>query len=378
MKFRNKVFIFFAICLLVITGCSAQNGNTGSSSTGEISEETVSNSSVEKSENDSKEVSEITPEKVSETDSKEVSADDKNLSSLNIVALKGPTGMGLAPLADKTGKSEKPAYSFSFLGAPDEVSPLLIKGDADIAAIPANLAAVLNKKTDGDIKILAINTLGVLSIVERGDSVKSIPDLSGKTIYASGKGATPEYILNYLLEKYGISEDDVTIEWKSEHSECLSALTETDDAVAMLPQPFITAAQNKIKDLNIALDLTDEWDNIQLLESDNNRSALITGVVVARKEVIEKHPEEINKFMEEYKQSVEFANNNIDETSNMIGELEIFDSNIAKAALPKCHIVYIDGEEMINKLMGFYQVLFDQNPSSIGGEMPTSDLFYLK
>ena len=165
---------------------------------------------------------------------------------VNVTALKGPTAMGMVKLMDEaeSGAVDGNAYTFDIAAAVDEVTPKIVKGETDIAAVPANLASVLYNNTQGEVQVLAVNTLGVLYIVESGDSVNSVEDLRGKTIYASGKGATPEYALNYILSENGIDpEKDVTIEWKSEHAECLAALLAEDNAIAMLPQPFVTTAQ---------------------------------------------------------------------------------------------------------------------------------------
>ena len=198
--------------------------------------------------------------------------------SYSIAALKGPTAMGLVKLMkdSESGETTGNEYTFTLAGSADEVTPALLKGELDMACVPANLAAVLYNKTEGEIEVLAVNTLGVLYIVENGESVHSMADLKGKTIVAAGKGSTPEYALRYLLTENGIDPDnDVTIDWKSEHSECVAALASGQASVALLPQPFVTVAQSKLEGLRMALDLTEEWDKL------DNGSALITGVIVA-------------------------------------------------------------------------------------------------
>ena len=286
-----------------------------------------------------------------------------------VIALKGPTAMGMVKLmkdSEDTG-----AYAFSIAAAVDEVTPLLVKGDADIAAVPANLASVLYNNTEGQVQVLAINTLGVLYIVERGESVQSVADLKGRTIYASGKGATPEYALNHILSMNGIDpEQDVTIEWKSEHAECLNALLQEDGGIAMLPQPFVTTAQMKAEGLRVAIDLTEAWDAL------NEGSSLITGVVVARRAFAEENPEAVNAFLDGYKASVEYVNANTDEAAALVGGYDIVPEPVAKAALPQCNIVFIDGAEMKEKLSGYLAVLHAAEPKSVGGKLPEDDFYY--
>ena len=217
-----------------------------------------------------------------------------------VAALKGPTAMGMVKMMDDAPD----AYDFTIAAAIDEITPKLVKGEFDIAAVPANLASVLYNNTQGKVKVLAVNTLGVLYIVENGDSgVTDVADLKGRTIYASGKGASPEYALNYLLTQNGLDpEKDVTVEYKSEHSECLAALLANEGSVALLPQPFVTTAKSKQPSVKVVLDLNDEWAKLQ--EGSEQPSRLITGVVVARTEFIEQQPQAVSDFLDAYKASL--------------------------------------------------------------------------
>ena len=300
-------------------------------------------------------------------------------------ALKGPTAMGLVKLMSDTDEKEakmldssKPyegevgnLYTFTLAASADEVSPLLMKGELDMACVPANLAAVLYQKTEGDIVTLAVNTLGVLYIVENGNAVTSMADLAGKTIVASGKGSTPEYALRYLLSENGLDPDaDVTIDWKSEHSECVTALATGAATIAMLPQPFVTVAENKISGLRTALDLTEQWDAL------DNGSALLTGVIVARREVVEQNPAAVDAFLKDYAGSVEWVNANTADAAELIGSYDIVEAAVAEKALPHCNIVCITGAEMKDKLSGYLQVLFDADASSVGGALPGDNFYY--
>ena len=293
--------------------------------------------------------------------------------SYAIAALKGPTAMGLVKLMSEAeaGADLINDYTFTLAASADEVSPLLMKGELDMACVPANLAAVLYQKTEGDIVTLAVNTLGVLYIVENGNAVQSMADLAGKTIVASGKGSTPEYALRYLLSENGLDPDaDVTIDWKSEHSECVSALATGAATIAMLPQPFVTVAQSKIEGLRVALDLTEQWDAL------DNGSALLTGVIVARREVVEANPAAVDAFLKDYAGSVEWVNANTADAAELIGSYDIVEAAVAEKALPYCNIVCITGAEMKDKLSGYLQVLADADASSVGGAMPGDDFYY--
>lgn len=298
---------------------------------------------------------------------------------VNVMALKGPTAMGMVKLMDDadSGNVDTENYSFEIAASADEVTPKLIQGETDIAAVPANLASVLYNKTEGQIQVLAVNTLGVLYIVENGDSIHSVSDLAGRTIYASGKGSTPEYALNFILEKNGLTPGtDVTIEWKSEHSECVSALAQDPEGIAMLPQPFVTTAQAKNPNLKVALDLTEEWDKV--MENEETKSNLLTGVVVVRKEFAEENPEAVEDFMDRYADSVKYVNDNVEQAAKLVGNYDIVTEDVAVKAIPECNIVCITGEDMKEQLSGYLAVLKDANPESIGGELPGDDFYYIQ
>ena len=289
-----------------------------------------------------------------------------------VAGMKGPTAMGMVKMMqDDAGAT----YDFNVIVAIDEINTKLVKGELDIAAVPANVASVLYNKTGGKLQVLAINTLGVLYIVENGNTVNSIADLRGRTIYSAGKGATPEYALNYVLSANGIDPvNDVTIEFKSEQAECLSALLANEGSVAMMPQPFVTTAQSKSEGIRVALDMTEEWAKLQ--EGAENPSAMLTGVVVARKEFVEQNPEVVNAFLDSYKASVEFTNANVDEAAAIIAAYDIIPEGVAKKAVPYCSIVCIEGAEMQTKLAGYLNVLFEQNPAAVGGTLPNDDFYY--
>ena len=296
---------------------------------------------------------------------------------VNVVAMKGPTAMGMVQFMDEADKGNVTTnnYNFSIAASADEVTPMIAQGTADIAAVPANLASVLYNNTDGGVRVLAINTLGVLYIVETGDGIQSVADLEGKTIYASGKGSTPEYALNYVLKQNGLDpSSDVTIEWMSEQTECVAALANSEDAIAMLPQPFVTTAQSKNSDIRVALDLTEEWDALQ--ENAQTPSTLCTGVVVARTEFAEEHPEVIRDFLDKYEASVAYVNENVDAAAALVGQYDIVTEEVAKTALPECHIVCITGDEMKEKLSGYLSVLAEENAQSVGGTLPADDFYY--
>lgn len=350
----KKLLSILTVCVLALTllaGCTAKKS--------EEPEKDVKQSETNK-ENDA--------ETAKNDDTKEEAVD------INIACMKGPTAIGMIKLlSDSDQGNTKNRYHYTITGTADEISTGLVSGSLDIAAVPCNLASVLYNNTNGEIVTAAINTLGVLYIVEGGETIQSVSDLKGKTLYSTGQGTTPEYTLRYLLTQAGLDPDkDVAIEYKSEAAEVVSALTQNPEAAAMLPQPYVTIAQTNNDKLRIALDITKEWEAI------DEKSTVVTGVIVARKSFIEEHPDAFKNFLAEYNQSTQFANSNIDETAALLEQFDIFKSAIAKQAIPYCNVTYIDGKEMQEKMLAYLTVLYQQNPASIGQKLPEEGIFYFE
>lgn len=293
--------------------------------------------------------------------------------SMNIGSMKGPTSMGLVSLMKKAENGETAnAYNFTMATAADELVALLAKDELDIAMVPANLASVLYNKNEGGITVININTLGVLDIVENGTSVTSIKDLEGKTVYMTGQGIVPEYSFRYILDKNGLA-DKVTLEFKSEPTEVVNLVAETEGAIGLLPQPFVTTALVQNDKLHMALNLSEEWDKVS-----EGSSSMVTGVTIVRTAFLEENEDAVIRFLADYKESAEAVNSDADQASALIEEYGIVKAAVAKKALPYCSITYMDGEEMKSALSGYLQVLFDQDPKFIGGKLPADNFYFVK
>lgn len=289
-------------------------------------------------------------------------------------AMTGPTGMGMVKVFRDADSSEsRNPYTYSIMGAADELTPLVLQGELDIVSVPANLASTLYNKTEGGVRVLAVNVLGVLYIGEfNTEELNSVADLKGKTIYATGKGSTPEYFLRYILTQNGIDPDkDVTIEWKSEPSEVVALLNAEQKGIAMLPQPYVTAAATQLGEgFRVAISLSDEWAAL------DNGTLCTTAVVMARTAFVEENPEAVETFLEEFAASAQWVNENVADAAALCGEYEIIKAPIAQKAIPNCNIVCITGAEMKDALSGCLQVIFDQNPKAVGGQLPLDDFYY--
>ena len=311
------------------------------------------------------------------TDESEAAPEDEPQATesvtVRVASLKGPTSIGIASfIANVDNLVLANSYDFTIATAADEILPGVIKGDIDIALIPANAAAVLYNKTEGGVSVIDINTLGVLNVVTGDESIASFADLAGKTVYMTGKGATPEYAMNFLLNKAGIA-DQVTLEFKSEPTEVVAALGEDPTAVGVLPQPFATAATVKNEALKVVVDLTDVWN-----DSVDDGSQLVTGVTVVRNDFLAEHPEAVAEFIAQQDASVTEANADAAAYAQYVVDLGIIEAApVATKAIPNCHLVCITGADMQQTLAGYLQTLFDADPTSVGGAVPADDFYYL-
>lgn len=291
---------------------------------------------------------------------------------VRIASMKGPTSMGLVELYHHIDENDTTIeYTYSIEAAADAITTALVQGTVDIAALPANVASVVYNNSDGGIQVIALNTLGVLSIVSVGGTIETMEDLRGQTIVASGKDSTPQYALEYLLDQYGLTiGQDVFVEWKAEQSEVVASLVAGQYSIAMLPQPFVTSALSQVDGLTIDIDLTDAWDGL------DNGSTMVTGVMVVRSEFASEYPNVVDQFLSDYQQSVEYVNTNIDQASTWIEQYDIVNADIAKQAIPYCHMVFIRGNEMKTILSGYLNVLYDANAQSVGGTLPDDGFYY--
>ena len=294
---------------------------------------------------------------VTETPAEETASAETADGALRVAGLKGPTTMGLVNLMAGEDAAD---YDFEMYGKADEIVPQLVKGELDAAAVPANLAATLYQKT-----------LGVLYVVENGETVNSVEDLKGKTIVTTGKGTTPEYVLRYILTENGVDPDnDVTLDFYSEATEALAQLQAGTSTIAMLPQPFVTSALAQVKGLRVALDMNEEWEKVA-------GSKLVTGVLVARKDAVEADPARFAAFMDGYKASVEAANTDLENTAALCEQYGIVaKAALAQKALPNCNIVFETGDEMKTDLETYFNVLYAADPTSVGGQLPADDFYY--
>ncbi len=309
---------------------------------------------------------------VTDTEITSVEEGEKPTALIRVAGMKGPTSIGLVGVMENNslGKNSN-KYEFTLAGSADEITPKLLKGELDMAAVPANLASVLYNNTQGKIKLLAVNNLGVLYIMSKGVQILSVADLKGKTIYTTGKGTTPEYTLKYILDKNGINpEDDVDIVFLSEATEVVAKATAEETAVVMLPQPYATVAELKVEGLKTVIDINEEW---QKLDSD---SAVVTGVIVVRADFAEKFPNEVKAFLEDFEKSISFVNSDADAASALVVKHGVFENAaVIKKAIPKCNLKYISGIEMKTTVSDYLGVLYEQNPKSVGGALPKDDFF---
>lgn len=380
MKYWNRM-LAAVLAVSMLAGCGASTtpqattaavteANAGDQETSAAAEETTAAETAKATEAAAETTA--AAEKTEETTGAEVlTIGEASDDVLRVGSLKGPTTMGLVNLMSEVESGAKNGYSFEMQSQPDVIMSELVSGKLDIALLPANVAAVAYNKTNHGISAIDINTLGVLYCVTGDENIKSVKDLAGKTVLSTGQGASPEYVLNYLLEKNGVTDCDV--QFKSEATEIAALLKQDPAQIAILPQPFVTVATAQNDQLKVAFSLTDEWKSV------SPDSKLLTGVTVVRNEVLENRAAEVDQFIADHQASTEKAATDVDATAELVAKYGIIaKAPVAKKALPNCNIVAIAGDEMKTDLAGYLQVLFDANPKSVGGTMPDDDFYYIQ
>lgn len=297
----------------------------------------------------------------------------KPVEPLEVAALNGPTGIGMVQMLEEMEGAENPKYNIVLYQSPDEIVGKVVSGELDIACVPSNLGAVLYNKTEGGIKLLGMNTLGVLYIVENGQTVQNIEDLKGKTILSSGKDSTPEFVLNYILNEAGlVPGEDVTVEFMGNHSDIASKLMAEEGTIALLPEPFVTTVLAKDENIRMAIDVNEAWNNL-------NQMDLPMGIIVANANVVKDNAKGIEAFLEDYEASVKFVDENLEDAAALVEKFGIVpNAALAKVAIPKCNIVYRDSSNSEDSLNKFYEILEQANPKAVGGKLPDEAFYTLQ
>ena len=374
-KRKFAVLISMVMGTLLLAGCGAGLKTDAEAESAVIQEDPAAeDSAVIEEEADETPVDGTAQEQtVTEEEEEDVTAAEEE-QVVRIGSLKGPTSIGLVYLMGQAEKKETAnAYDFTMAVTADELLIAMLSEELDIALIPANVASVLYNRAEGDVAVIDINTLGVLYMVTGDDKIKGIEDLKGRTVYMTGKGTTPDHVMQYLLGANELTASDVTLEYKSEAMEVAAVLAEDPAAVGVLPQPFVTVACAQNENLSAAIDLTKEWAAVQ----GEGGSSLVTGVTVVRKGFLSQAKEAVDQFLDDHAVSAAYANEHVEETAQMVAAAGIIEkAAVAEKAIPACNITYLEGEEMKQALSGYLTVLCEQDPASVGGGLPGEDFYY--
>ena len=377
MKKIFPVMLAAALGLSLLSGCASSGTDAASSAAETTAAETAAETEAAET---------AAPETTSESSSKETAAEETDSAGAlappagetqaRVGGLMGPTTMGLVKLMQDAENGEaQNAYEFTMVTAADELTAMVAGDQVDIALLPANVASVLYHKTNQNVSVIDINTLGVLYLVSGDTSITSLDQLAGKTVYLTGKGTTPDYVFNYLLSSAGLSAEDVTLDFRSEATEVAAILAENPEAVGLLPQPFVTVALSQSDALSIIMDLTEEWDKLQ---AEDSNSRLVTGVTIVNNDFLSSHPDMVDAFLEEHEASALYTDNHPAEAAELIAAAGIVaKAPIAEQALPYCNITCITGEDMKEALSGYLEVLYEQAPESVGGSLPDDAFYYI-
>ena len=289
--------------------------------------------------------------------------------AVNVMVLNGTTGFGMANLMDAAAKGEAAQeYHFTVETDASNIVAALANGSVDIAALPTNAAATVYNKTQGKVQVLALNTLGVLYLVTDGSvKVESVADLAGQTVYAPAQN--PSFIFQHIVDANGV--ENVTIDnTYAQPADLNTAVASGEVAIAVLPEPMVTVACSKNPDLQVALDLTAEWDKV------SQPGSLVQGCVVVRKDFVLENATAVDTFLGEYGASIEALTTDVEGTAAKIEANGIFTkAAVAAKAIPNCNVCFIIGEEMQAALSQFLTIMHGVAPASVGGSIPGEDFY---
>ena len=372
------LLLMMGLILSLLSGCSSSTEEASDSNASQQESTTETSESTEASDSDQTgETIETATTSDGETVNEPVRAQEEKDPALamHIGLLKGPTGMGAVMLMNESDNGFVFGnYDFQLYDAPDEVTAKLINGELDVAAVPVNLASTLYNKTDGGVKIAAINTLGTMFLVENGNTIESMEDLDGKTVMLSGQGAVPDYVFQYLLQESGVT--NCTVEYATSHADLANQLAAGEVDLAVMPEPYVSIAMSKNADLRIAIELAEVWDQYSYEDSTVDNT-LPMGCIVVRTAYLDEHEKEFKKFLDEYDNFIDEAKKDYHAAAEKCAEYGIVaDAAVAEKAYPNCHICYIAGQKMTMMADYFLNVMYDENPQSIGGAVPESDFYY--
>lgn len=291
---------------------------------------------------------------------------------IKIYALSGTTAMGMAQMiSNAENDTDEMNYNIEIFNAADKITNAVITGECAIAALPTNVAAKLYKKSEGGVQLLALNTLGVLYVLDTTGSINTLSDLSGKTVYIPGGGSNPEYITAALINGAGIS--NVTLDTTSypDPNALQVALAAGKVSIAVLPEPKVSVVTGSAQNVKVAIDLTAEWEKIY------GENTLVQGCLVINKAFADEHPAEVKKFLQDYEASVNFISQGSDEAVGMVVDTGIIPkAPLVKKALPKCNLCCITGNDMKDSIGVFYEKIFALDKQSIGA-MPDDGFYYV-
>jgi NitT/TauT family transport system substrate-binding protein len=293
--------------------------------------------------------------------------------SIKVAAPTGaPTLSMIKMIKEQPALGEQVQVSYESIKSPDLVASRIISGEIDIAVVPTNLAATLYNK-GADYKLAAASVWGILYVIGN-EKIESWEDLRGKEIHTMGRGLTPDILLRYLLTKNGLDpEKDVKLTYMGEATELASTYIAGKSAISVIPEPALANVMLKKPDTLILLDLQKEWAKLNPDASSYPQASLII-----KNDLIEKNPEFVETFLQEYEKSIDWLASNGETAGTYSEDLQ---TGISKQAvingLQRSNIYYRDSKDAKEAIDKYMKILLDYSPEVIGGKLPDEG-FYLE
>lgn len=290
---------------------------------------------------------------------------------LTVAGLKGPSSIGMLRMIESEPVfGEDVETEYQIVDEPQLMIARIMSGEADIAAVPINLAAVLYNK-GAPYRLGAVTGDGLLHIVSSREDIGSVEDLKGKRIYCIAQGSTPEFVLRYVLEKSGIDPDtEVELDFSFDHVAIAPQLIAGKVDLAVLPEPFVSIVASKNPAVQPVIDLQQVWAEL----SGTGDTYPITATLV-RNSLYREHPEALKAFFAAYRESIDWANANPAEAGGLAGKYMEMPAPIIAKAMPRLNLRYQSPREARSRVEELYQVFHGFAPASVGGTIP-GDEFY--
>ena len=262
---------------------------------------------------------------------------------------------------------------------PDELRAMAIKGDVDFVALPTNTAAILNNKGI-DLKLLNVSVWGILGMISRDNTIKSLKDFKGKKIAVPFRADMPDIVFKQLLKRQGLNpKKDFELVYVSTPIDAMQMLILRRVDHSLLAEPAISVALRRTKSFPVSIvapelyrsvDLQKEWGDIFKTNGDVPEAgmAVLGGM---------KDEHVIKRFQEEYDKSLLWYQNHPKEAGKLVAdEIDMLSEDGVSDSIKHVRLKSVSASLAKKDLEFFFNILKEEDPKSIGSKLPKDSFYY--